>query len=723
MRYQPRSFLGIHHAGFSRLPRIDELFDNLPAGVVIHATDGRILSANRMACRLLGHSRAELTGSESTGTVWTFLHDDGTPVLPSEFPVNKVLRGRGRVADQVLGVPGLPDGRIRWLICNAYPEFDSNNELRRVVVCFTDCTELKYAEQSTQKAEERLRLVLQGSTDAPWDWDLLTGDLYYSDRWWEMLGYTPGEHPADPGLWTRLAHPDDQARLAAFMPELLNGERQGYGVEFRLRHRDGHYVPVLSRGYVLRDANGSAVRISGTNTDLSEQKRTEQRIYELAFFDHLTGLPNRRLLAEQLDGALARSRESGQYGALLFIDLDNFKLLNDTMGHDCGDLLLRQVADRLRKAVRDGGLLSRFGGDEFVLALENLGQSTGEACARATGAAGRISAHLVEPYPLPGRTCSSTPSIGIALFGGAVDRVDTVLKHADLAMYHAKAEGRNTTRVFDPAMQAIAEHQASLYDALRQALSDRRFVLYCQPQFGRDRQLCGAEVLVRWLHPERGIVGPNEFIGVAEESGLIIPLGKYVLDESCRLLARWAAHPVLGKLKLAVNVSVHQLRDADFPQVVAAALATSQASADKLWLELTESVFAGDTEALIERMHELRVQGVRLALDDFGTGYSSLAYLRRFPLAALKIDRSFTHDLLAAPDEAPIIDAIVAMARKLKLQVIAEGIEHEAQRAYLLGCGCDAFQGYLLGVPMPVDDFERIYGSLPALENNAAPGF
>lgn len=707
----------------ARFPRIDALFDNLPAGVVIHSTDGRIVSANRLACSLLGHSRAELTGAESTAREWHFMSEDGTRMLPSDYPVNQVLRSKSPLHDLIVGVPGLPDSRIRWLICNAYPEFDEHGELCRVIVCFTDCTDLKYAKQAMQEAEERLRLVVQGSTDAAWDWDLATGQLYYSDRWWNMLGYAPDELPNDAGLWTRLAHPDDQERLAAFIPELLNSHRQGYGIEFRLRHREGHYVPVLSRGYVLRDEHGKARRISGTNTDLSEQKRTEEYIYRLAYFDHLTGLPNRRLLMEQLEQVLKVGRQAGQHGALLLIDLDNFQLLNDTMGHESGDLLLCQAADRLRAAAPDGALLSRFGGDEFALALKNLGQTACEASERASEAGRAIFTLLAEPYQLPERASVNTPSVGIAVFGGDIDKVEMVLKHAELAMYRAKADGRNTMRFFDPDMQAAVDKQASLHDALRDALVKGEFVLYCQPQFDRVGQLSGAEVLVRWQHHERGLLGPNEFIGLAEASGLIVPLGRHVLEESCRALARWAADPLLANVKLAVNVSVHQLRDPDFPHIVAATLASTRADARMLWLELTESVFAEDTEALIQRMHQLRGQGVRLALDDFGTGYSSLAYLRRFPLSALKIDRSFTHDLMATPHEAPIVDAIVAMARKLKLQVIAEGVEHDMQRSYLLDCGCDVFQGYLLGKPMPIEDFERRFGHVESHENNAPGSF
>jgi diguanylate cyclase (GGDEF)-like protein/PAS domain S-box-containing protein len=695
---------------FETQRRFDELLDNLPAGVVVHGPDGRILSVNRLAANHLGQSQMTLIGREPTAAVWHFVHGDGSLMLPSEYPVNQVLRTRDKVSDLVIGLPGMRRGEVRWSLCNAYPEFDDAGELRRVIVCFTDCTELKNTEQSLQKSEERLRLALQGSTDAPWDWDVTTGEIYYSDRWWGMLGYAPDEQPGDAGLWIRLAHPDDQPRLTALMRELMSGGRETYEIEFRLRRRDGSYLPVLARGVVLRDANGRALRLSGTNTDLTERKAAEQRIYELAYFDQLTGLPNRRLLVEELDKAMARSKRSGLPGALLIIDLDNFKLLNDTLGHDTGDLLLHQVADRLREATRDGDQLSRLGGDEFVVVLENLEHALPEASAQAMQVGRKILETLGRPYELPLRAHACTPSIGITLFDGFTDGIETVLKQADLAMYRAKAEGRNTVRFFDPSMQAAADSQADLEIALRQGLAQRQFVLYCQPQFDRGGVLSGAEVLLRWQHPKRGLIGPDEFIGLAEASGLIVPLGQHVLEESCRALARWASDPVLGRLKLAVNVSVCQLRNPDFPRALAQALDATGAGRDKLWLELTESVFAEDSDALIEQMHALRALGVRLSLDDFGTGYSSLAYLRHFPLSALKIDRSFVHGLDAEPDGAPLVDAIVTLARKLGLQTVAEGVEHEAQRSYLVGCGCDALQGYLLGRPVEMDAFERMYG-------------
>jgi diguanylate cyclase (GGDEF)-like protein/PAS domain S-box-containing protein len=380
------------------LRRPDALHDHLPAGVVVHDADGGIVFANRLAQELLGRSEAELLGTDPGTAGWIVLREDGSMRPPEEFPTEIVLRTGQKLSGHIAGI--VCAGQTRWLLCNAYPEYDDAGRVQQVVVCFTDCTALKDAQQSLQKSDERLRLVLKGSTDAPWDWDLVTGDVYYSERWWNMLGYASGEGIEDSGAWRRLLHPDDDAMISDYLADLLPSRREGYTLEFRLRHHDGHYVPVLSRGFVLRDGAGTALRISGVNTDLTERKRTERRIYELAYFDHLTGLPNRRFLIEELDHVLARCRRSGHCSALLYLDLDNFKLLNDTMGHDLGDMLLRQVAQRLRSTVRDSDQLARLGGDEFVVVLESLGHSSNSAAAEAGRVVAKLLATLGQPYQL-----------------------------------------------------------------------------------------------------------------------------------------------------------------------------------------------------------------------------------------------------------------------------------------------------------------------------------
>lgn len=629
----------------------------------------------------------------------------------AEYPVNVVLRMRDKVKDLIVGLPASGGEPVRWLICNAYPEFDAGGTLIQVVVCFTDCTALKTAKQRLEKSEERLRLVLQGSTDAPWDWDVVTGEAYYSERWWTMLGYAPGELSGDPDLWTRLVHPKDKHETTALMAQLFTDRRQAYSVEFRLRHRDGHYVPVLSRGFVLRDPSGRPIRISGTNTDLTEVRNAERRIYRLVNFDQLTGLPNRRYLVEELDKLLARDERSGQFGAILALNLDNFKLVNDTMGRDAGDALLRQVAQRLRHTVRHSDQVAHLSGDEFVIALDELGRSESQALAETSQVIRKILSALGQAYQLAGRAFVSSSSIGVVMFDGMTTDAETVLRQANLAMHRAKAEGRNLARFFDPSMQDAADRQAALERAVHDEGSLRQFVLFCQPQFNGAGRLIGAEVLLRWRRDDGELVGPTEFIGLAESSGLIVRLGLHVLEESCRALARWRADPALASLKLGVNVSVQQLRDPGFSESVAAILASTGAPPKKLCLELTESVFADDMATLNDTMQRIRKQGVNFSLDDFGTGYSSLAYLRRFPLAGLKIDRSFVHDVHLNPDAVPIVKAIIALGHSLKLDIVAEGVEHEAQRSFLVERGCSTLQGFLLGLPVPIEEFERAHGA------------
>ncbi|GGZ01103.1 putative bifunctional diguanylate cyclase/phosphodiesterase [Pseudoduganella plicata] len=685
---------------------LEQLLAHLPAGVVVHAADGVILSANPAAERLLGRPLRQLQGAAASAPEWALVQGDGSPMPAELYPVHQVLRSGAPLSGFIAGLRR-PGGATSWMICNGYPVRDATGYLSQVVVCFTDCTSLKDMEEQLRKSDERLRLVLRGSRDAVWDFDLRTGEAYFSARWWEMLGYQPGEVHADQLSWRRFLHPDDSRHIATFMQDLLGGSRDSFSVELRLAHRDGRYVPVLTRGFVQHDGAGRPVRVSGTNTDLTERKESERRIHHLAYFDHLTGLPNRRHLLEQLAKVASRGSRQCRVGALLFIDLDNFKQLNDTMGHDAGDLLLRQVADRLRHAVRDSDQLARLGGDEFVVALEDLGATVDKAAVEAEKVAHKILVLLERTHRLGTRAITVTPSIGIALIGGGTP-MDTVMKQADIAMYHAKAAGRNTLRFFDPAMQAAIDARSVLENDLRTSLSLHNFPLHCQPQFSADGKLVGGEMLLRWQHPQRGLVGPAEFIDLAESTGLIVALGDQVLLDACACLARWARLPVLCDIALAVNISVQQLVQPDFVSRVMAILAETGAPPARLSLELTESILAQDD--VIDKMVALRAQGVLFSLDDFGTGYSSLSYLRRFPFGTLKVDRSFVHDACQGSDAGAIAEMIVTLGKTLGMKVIAEGVENEQQFGFLRAQQCDAYQGFLFAPALPLDEFERRYG-------------
>jgi diguanylate cyclase (GGDEF)-like protein/PAS domain S-box-containing protein len=479
-----------------------------------------------------------------------------------------------------------------------------------------------------------------------------------------------------------------------------------YEEELFLRRSDGTDFWASLRCSRLEPAQPEAGSI-WVIEDISQRKAAEDEINQLAFYDALTHLPNRRLLLDRLNRALVASARSGKVGAILFIDLDAFKTLNDTLGHDKGDLLLQQVAQRLLRCVREGDTVARLGGDEFVLMLEELSPSKDAVAAHCEMVGDKILQTLGQPYQLHGHEVRSTPSIGITLFDGHLNRIDELLKQADLAMYQSKAGGRNTLRFFDAAMQAIVNERAALEHDLREALRQQQFLLHYQPQIMGEHQLIGAEALLRWQHPERGMVAPADFIPLAEETGLILPLGQWVLLTACRQLAAWAGHGATAALSIAVNVSARQLHQSDFVAQVLAVLQETGANPALLKLELTESLLVSNIEATIAQMAALKAHGVGFSLDDFGTGYSSLSYLKRLPLDQLKIDQDFVRDVLLDPNDAAIAKMVIALAVSLGLTVIAEGVEQQGQRDFLARQGCHAYQGYFFSRPLAIADFEH----------------
>ncbi|MCB5185997.1 EAL domain-containing protein [Methylobacillus gramineus] len=448
--------------------------------------------------------------------------------------------------------------------------------------------------------------------------------------------------------------------------------------------------------------------ITGFFRDLTERRKVEQEIRNLAFFDVLTGLPNRRLLVDRLQQAIAASVRQYKHGAVMFIDLDDFKALNDSRGHDVGDLLLIEVAKRLRECVRAEDTVARLGGDEFVIILEDLSADMEHALVQTRQIAQKILDTVNQPYLLGEIEHHNSSSMGIALFTGNFVSMEELLKRSDTAMYQAKAGGRNTLRFFDPAMQAALEKRVDLELQLRLALVQNQLRMYCQVQVDSNRRAFGAEVLLRWQHPEHGLLPPNEFVGIAEDSGLIVSIGRWVLYSACQQLKLWETRPGLNSLQLAVNVSARQFRHADFVDDVLKILETTGANPSLLKLELTESVVLDNIADAIEKMNALRTTGVRFAMDDFGTGYSSLAYLKRLPLSQVKIDRSFVRDIAEDQSDAAIVQAIIAMSNTLGLNVIAEGVETEAQVELLEQYGCRYFQGYLFSQPLHMHEFERV---------------
>ena len=657
--------------------------------------EGRFTYVNRQSEHLLQRTGSELLGQ----TIWQALADHSDQ-LRSE--INQALKSLRNVEFEAFyPAPG------KWLELRAYP-FEEG-----LAVYLHDVSDRRRSQEQLlllQTCISRLNdLVLiteAGPVDAPGPRIVFVNDAFerltgYGRH--EVLGQSPRLLQ---GRQTQRAELDRiRAALQQVQPvraELINYKKNGelFWLELEI-------VPVdyFNRGLTHWVAVGR---------DITERKKAEDEIEHLAFYDTLTQLPNRQLLMDRLQHALSQSVRHSKIGALMFIDLDNFKVLNDTLGHSKGDLLLQHVAARLSGCVRLSDTVARLGGDEFVVMLEDLGDNPQLATAKVKVVGEKILAALSGPYDLAGYQHQSTCSIGITLFSKHQESIGELLKQADLAMYQAKAAGRNAVCFFDPAMQAAATASAALTTELRQGLCNHEFVLHYQPQVGRDGRMLGVEALIRWQHPERNLVFPDAFISQAEESGLILPLGQWVLETACAQLALWSRRPETAMLSIAVNVSVRQFRDPEFVERLMDIIEQTGVCAHRLKLELTESLLATDIEVTIAKMGRLKNAGVTLSIDDFGMGYSALSYLKYMPLDQLKIDRAFVKDVLTDPNDAAIARTIVGLAQSLGLAVMAEGVETEAQRDFLARHGCENYQGYLFCKALPINELEAFMQALPA---------
>lgn len=488
--------------------------------------------------------------------------------------------------------------------------------------------------------------------------------------------------------------------------ELLAREGRNGPYEKAIRCRDGSQMPVRANAIQVRGGAGRQY-VWTIIEDISEQKLKDKLIWTQANYDALTGLPNRHLLVDLMQMSLASSQRNGLHGAMLLLDLDHFKTLNDTLGHGQGDKLLMEVANRLRSLVRDQDTIARLGGDEFVVLLEGLSQEATEAAVQAEVVAENIRAGLGRPFVLDHTEHHISSSIGIVLFLGRRRPLEDLLSYADAAMYQAKRDGRNTIRFHDPMMQAVLEKRGALEQSIRLALSRNEFRLHYQLQVDQNGKGLGVEALIRWQHPEQGTVSPADFIPVAEETGLIVPIGKWVMETACRQIKDWRDNPDMAGLTVAVNVSARQFQDPDFVAHVRDLVELNAIPSGHLKLELTESMVLHQVEESIRKMEALRKLGVRFSLDDFGTCYSSLAYLKRLPLDQIKIDRSFVLDITHDPNDAVIVKAILSLAGSLGLDAIAEGVETGEQRNFLELHGCLAYQGFLYSRPVPAEVLER----------------
>ncbi|TSA09382.1 MAG: EAL domain-containing protein [Comamonadaceae bacterium] len=678
--------------------QLQGLYELSTLGIAMADLSGRFIDFNEAFCKICGYSAEELKALD----YWKLTPEKYLVSEPAQMetlirtgrygPYEKeyIRKDGSLVSVSLTGVmiTGSDDQRYIWSIVEDITERKQTME------------RLQLFEQCISRANDVILITEAEPIDLPGNRIVFVNDAFerttgYSRE--EALGNTPRMSQGPKTDRATL----DRIRLALSRWQPVREEVLNYtksGQEFWID---------LAIAPIANDAGWFTHWIS-IQRDITERKLAEQRVKNLAYFDTLTGLPNRQLLQDRLQDALLSSVRQKQFGALLLVDLDNFKVLNDTLGHEQGDLLLQQVAVRLKECVGDSDTVARLGSDEFIVMLEGLGDSALQASTQAAMLSENILRRLGEHYELGDWAHGSTASLGITLFGEQAESVDSPMVRADLAMHKAKDAGRNTLCFFDSQMQIDMVNTVVLEEDLRQALRSQQFHVYYQAQVAGEKKIVGVEALLRWQHPLRGWVSPVEFIPKAEKTGLILPLGLWVMETACRQLALWALRPETAQLTIAVNVSARQFRDSDFVDRVLAALLRTGAKAHLLKIELTESVLVANVEDVTRKMNTLKSAGIRFSLDDFGTGYSSLSVLKRLPLDQLKIDQSFVRNILVDPGDAAIARMVIALASSLDLAVIAEGVETEAQRDCLAAMGCPTYQGYLFSRPVPVAEFEAL---------------
>lgn len=560
--------------------------------------------------------------------------------------------------------------------------------------------ELYLSDETIRQNDEIHQLLTEGSNDGLWIWDIVTDVKTVSERGWNMLGL-PEQAVNTKEKWKQeIVHPEDLPRMVAELERHFSGQDPFYQIEYRVKSAQGGYRWILSRGKASFDSYGQPVRMAGSYTDISDRKYKEERIKHMAYYDALTGLANRELLIEVAKEALSVTTNSNKRSALIFIDIDNFKLINDTYGHSWGDKLLVSISKRLSALVVDVGMVARWGGDEIVLFLPAM-----DSIEEVTAYADKMMQELEEPTNVNGHDFHITASAGMAVYPEHGDNVEELLRNADMAMYAAKTSGKHIYRFFDKSMHDAVVEKMLLEARLRQTVDNGELRLYYQPQYNmKAAQIEGFEALLRWESPDYGMVSPLKFIPLAEETGLIVGIGNWVLREACTFNQALYARGQ-GRLCTAVNISVVQLIQKDFVQVVAEVLAETGLPPEYLELEITESVLMERFEDNVRKLEELRSKGVRIALDDFGSGYSSLTYLKKLPITALKIDKGFIDDIAIGDNNIAITGSIIELAHEMGLVVVAEGVETEEQFAYLKQKSCDYIQGYLISRPLPPEEF------------------
>ena len=574
------------------------------------------------------------------------------------------------------------------------------------VVTLTDATDRRRAELQLIESEERYALASAGANDGLWDWNLSTNRLYFSPRWKQMLALAADDLVGEPSEWLDRVHPDEIERLSALLEAHLGGHSPHFECEHRIRRSDDTYLWVLARGLAVRDGLGRATRIAGSLTDITERKYQEAQALHDALHDPLTQLPNRALFLDRVNQMLVRARRAGNGRfAVLCLDLDRFKLVNDSLGHQQGDELLAQVARRLTEIAGPGQTVARPGGDEFAVLIDEVaGPVEGRALAE------RLLGDLAKPIAVDGRQLVITGSMGVALYETVYERADDMMRDAELAMYRAKSLGKARAELFHPSLHSHAVHLLTLENDLRQAIGRKELQLFFQPIISlKSGRIAGFESLVRWRHPRRGLLGPLEFITLAEETGLIGQIGAWVLEEACRRMRDWQTrYPSDPPLTVSVNLSIRQFNQIDLVTEIVEILARSGWRAGRLKLELTETALMQNAARAAHILTQLKAADIDVSLDDFGTGYSSLSYLHALPFDTLKIDKSFIAGMVGERSKLEIVRAILLLAHNLKMDVVAEGVETMEQLAQLRALDCEYAQGYLFAPPLDVEAAEQL---------------
>jgi diguanylate cyclase (GGDEF)-like protein/PAS domain S-box-containing protein len=682
---------------------------------VVCGAQGDVLYASPAARTMLGRSPEDLHGDN----IFDWIHPD--EVQHAREEQLQVLAFGNQGLESIYRYRHT-DGTWRYLAslasnCLADPA------VLGIVLNFRDATERKRAEEAElalRESEERWKLALESAGDGVWDWNVSTGVEIYSKRFKEMYGFAEHALSELSAQFDERTHPEDRAGRDRARQAHLDGQTPTYVNEHRVRCQDGSWKWILSRGMVIRrDADGKPLRMIGTHTDISERKISEALIWQQANFDALTGLPNRRMLRERLEREIRKSDRDGSQLAILFIDLDHFKEVNDTLGHDAGDRLLIEAARRIGYCLRGSDTVARMGGDEFTLVLSELHGNE-----RLSGILENLLAAMSSSFHLGNEQVFVSASIGITMYPADGREVESLFKNADQALYVAKGAGRNRFSFFTPALQEAAQNRVRLANDLRSGLSEQQFRVVFQPIVDfRSGEVRKAEALIRWQHPTRGLISPAEFIPIAESSGLIIDIGDWVFQQAATQAKRWRAshHP---EFQISVNKSPVQFHnDAGHQRSWVDQLRAMQLSGDSLVVEITEGLLLDTSASVTEQLLQLRDAGIQVSLDDFGTGYSSLTYLQKFDIDYLKIDQSFVRHLIPDCTELALCKAIIVMAHELGMKVIAEGVETAGQRDLLIAAGCDFGQGYLFARPMPAPEFDVFLAASasPRRERLASP--